>query len=233
MRNPVDRVEIDLRDPYEDARRSLTRPGRGRAVGWLLTMTSLLAGCAIGWQVAGRPDLLALASKPAGASASPAWLLPDGMDPARIEPGNPLGEVGRSGPPPYADPRPEAAGPFAPAQAPASLAPAANTWPIVLHRAGDGRFYADLLLDGRVVTARIDPTAAQSHIAGRDLPATVGGGYWQAQTVALEHLRLPAERFAIDGTATAETVIGRDLLDRFFTLEEGRDRLGLHRQGGR
>ena len=35
-----------------------------------------------------------------------------------------------------------------------------RAWPIVLHRAGDGRFYADLTLDGHIVNILVDPASA-------------------------------------------------------------------------
>ena len=49
----------------------------------------------------------------------------------------------------------------------------------------------------------------------------------EATDVVLEHLRLPASRFVLSNDPAAESVIGSDLLDPFFSIEERFDRLRL------
>ena len=112
--------------------------------------------------------------------------------------------------------------------------PAGAVWPIVLHRAGDGRFYADLSLDGHLITILVDPAAPASRLTPAELPlaAKVSAGDWQATEVLLEHLRLPPTGFPVVDAPGAEAAIGADLLTRHFLVEEQADRLRLvPRQG--
>jgi hypothetical protein len=106
---------------------------------------------------------------------------------------------------------------------------AGPAWPIVLHRAGDGRFYADLMLDGRIVNILVDPEAPLSQLTMALLPpgAKPSLDGWLATEVVLEHLRLPATRFAVSDDPNAEAVLGADLLSRHFTIDEAFDRLRL------
>lgn len=113
-------------------------------------------------------------------------------------------------------------------EAPA-MAVAARAWPIVLHRAGDGRFYADLTLDGHIVNILVDPSAPRSRLSTALLPpdAKPSPNGWLATEVVLEHYRLPATRFTVSDDPTAEAVLGADLLSRYFTIDEAFDRLQL------
>jgi hypothetical protein len=109
-----------------------------------------------------------------------------------------------------------------------------DAWPITLHRAGDGQFYADLSLDGHIVNGRIDPGQAQTTLRSTDLPADAGNGgaLWPLDEIVLEHLRLPPTEVTVSDDPAAETVIGDDLLGRYFVIEEAFDRLRLIPRAG-
>lgn len=227
MRSPLQSFPVDVNDIYEDARASMTSPRRSSwAKVWGLTAVAACLGAVVGWY---------LAIDPAGEPSGP------GIEAAsanRVDPTPTSGVRADAAvePPSVTATNTETAIDAAtgwlrleqfgtgPAQ---SLG--ADAWPITLHRAGDGQFYADLSLDGHIVNSRIDPSRTHSTLRSSDLPggATLGGREWQASDVVLEHLRLPAARFSVSADPAAETVIGNDLLAPFFTIEERVDRLRL------
>lgn len=220
MRSSVHRVEIDLQDPYEIARRGMMSRSPSRAIGWILTVAALTVGCILGWT----------ASRSLEQTASPAAAFGIGaLVDGSIQPGNPIGSNDPASQAPFVDPRPDAANPYDRPDGVAVQSLSEKAWPIVLHRAGDGEFYADMLLDNRIVTVRIDPTQAPSRLAREDLPLAAAGAMaeWQATDVVLEHLRLPPRRFAVVDGDNTESIIGSDLLDRYFTIDEQRDQLRL------
>lgn len=213
MRSQVHRFQVDVHDIYEDARASMVRPPRRRWPMALLTTTAaIVLGAAVGWMIADH---------------APTAKAPEPL--TRIEVGLSTGPANR----PIAL---EASEP-AVRQLAADEAGAPTVgdgWPIVLHRAGDGRFYADLSLDGHVATILVDPGSRVSLLTPAVLPADAltgetlpDGAEWQAVEVMLEHLRLPPTRFLVSDAATVEAAIGADLLARHFIVEEQFDRLRL------
>ena len=224
MHNRVQSFPVELHDIYEDARASMRTPRRrGWPKVWGLTTVAALLGAGLGWYLAIDRAVVPTAleaSTTVGAKA-----------------GASVAEVGNS--------VEAAAGTSASGVTTIETAAAwlrhdrleaaptrpldANAWPITLHRAGDGQFYADLSIGDHIINCRIDPDLALSTLRLSDLPggATLGSGHWEATDVALEHLRLPMIRFMVSDDPAAETVIGGDLLARFFTIEERIDRLRL------
>jgi hypothetical protein len=205
MRSQVQRFPVDVHDIYEDARASMTSSPRRRWPMALLTTTAAIAlGAAVGWMLV--PELPGPAQRPAvtfdrSASATDRKAHPtDTASPAGVA---------------------------VPLTAPA--ADSSTTWPVILHRAGDGRFYADLGLDGHVLNVEADPRRAATRLTLADLPAGAvpTADAWEATTVVLEHHRLPATRFTLAREPEATAVLGADLLARHFVVEEQRDRLRL------
>ncbi len=100
---------------------------------------------------------------------------------------------------------------------------------MILHRAGDGQFYADVTLDGRIVTIRVDPRAAASRLRPEDLPprAAPDDGGLIARDFVLEHLRLPASRFSVIDEPSIDAVIGADILAPHLVIEEHQTHLRL------
>lgn len=237
MRSQVHRFQVDVHDIYDGARASIVRPPRRRWPMALLTTAAAIAfGAAVGWMIAER-------------DATPA--APPSL--ARIEVGLTGGPVERpaflEASEPVARPMPADRGDGQPLSIAGARQLAADTagapkvgaeWPIVLHRAGDGRFYADLSLDGHLVNILVDPSSRVSLLTPALLPpgalpadALPDGAEWQAVDVILEHLRLPPTRFPVKVGPTVEAAIGADLLVRHFIVEELFDRLRLvPRQGG-
>jgi hypothetical protein len=228
MRSPVQSFPVDVNDIYEDARASIRSSQRGsRPKVWGLTAIAVCLGAMVGWYLAIDPAVEPAA--PGIEAATVGQLAPittsDAQTVAAVE-------------------RPTATGSAIDAATQwlrldqFDSTPArplgADAWPITLHRAGDGQFYADLSLDGHIVNGRIDPGRARSTLRSGDLPGgvTLGGAEWQVSDVVLEHLRLPATRFVVTADPTAETVIGNDLLAPFFTIEERIDRLRLVPRAG-
>ncbi len=234
MRNPVQSFPVELHDIYEDARASMKTPERRiwPAV-WGLTTLAVLLGAGLGWYLA------------IDRAAGPAMLQPIASIATATGVGEPRQAAG-------GDTIEAAAGSAALASAEATIetsmqrtldmaaswlrggaVPVApgdgNAWPIILHRAGDGEFYADLSLDGHIVNCRIDLGSNRSTLRLDDLPAGVasGGELLEASDVVLEHLRLPASRFVVSDDPAAESMIGSDLLGPSFTIEERVDRLRL------
>jgi hypothetical protein len=227
MRSQVQRFPVDVHDIYEDARASMALTRRRRWPMALLTTTAALAlGAAVGWLMVpavsepilqppasiGQGDPAMAADARAATAASPAAAT--GAEGARSS-------TARAG---------WIAG-FAPAATPEASA----RWPVILHRAGDGRFYADLSLDGHLVNVEADPSREATRLTITDLPpdAVPMAGAWEATLVVLEHHRLPAMRFAVADEPEVAAVIGADVLARHFMVEEQRDRLRLvPRQAG-
>jgi|GEM_PF-3429387 len=230
MRTPVQPFPVDVHDIYEDARASMnSRPQRSSSTLWALTALATLIGAGLGWYLAletetgeARRNIVSPAADTrvttapnAGDTRTMIQLIGDAGSEAAVETATGLLRRDRLG--------------TAPAEA-----LAADAWPIVLHRAGDGQFYADLSLDGYIVNGRIDPARPRTTLRSADLPADAGRGtaVWQVEEVILEHLRLPAAGVAVSDDPAAETVIGDDLLGRFFTIEEYFDRLRLVPRAG-
>ena len=225
MRSPVQSFPVDVNDIYEDARASMQLPRRSSwPKVWGLTAAAACLGAGFGWY---------LAIEPAGEPSAPGI---EAATASRIDPIETGGVQADAAVEPRAatdagtaidaatgwlrfdQPR---TGPTRPL--------GADAWPITLHRAGDGQFYADLSLDGHIVNSRIDPSRAHSTLRSSDLPggATFSGAQWQPSDVVLEHLRLPVRRFSVTADPAAETAIGSDLLAPIFTIEERIDRLRL------
>jgi len=138
-----------------------------------------------------------------------------------------------------------AAGPGAPGGierwlglAPADGKGAAEAEPLFLERAGDGRFYVDVRINGADLTMRLDETAERSRLGALDLLATgltvdetgdplvlpelaIGPELGIGDTVLRE---VPVE---VGSRIDQDSVIGRDLIDRFAAFEPGRERLRL------
>ena len=206
MRSPVQTFPVKVQDNYANARASVPRSPRPKA--WSMPLLSTLAAMAIGgglgWYITAEPlQLPEPGSGASGSFAEPA--LPSFF--AGV--GQRLEQFGARGGP--------------------SAEVAARAWPIVLHRAGDGRFYADLTLDGHIVNILVDPAAPRSRLSTALLPpgAKPSPDGWLATEVVLEHYRLPATRFAVSDDPTLEAVLGADLLSRHFTIDEAFDRLQL------
>lgn len=229
MRNDVQRFPIRLRDPYADARASMAGGGRrGPMALWLSTLAALLLGAAVGWQLLQRSSWQAAATAPLAIASSmgrlPAIAMPepaarlikdeaanDGAWPdyfATIEPGDADNGAALRQSPAAADRR---------------------AWPIILHRAADGRFYADLLIDAAIVNVHVDPRAPRTRLGRRDLPLDlpVDADGLLTGRVLLEHHRVPARSLPVDGDPRATSIIGADLLERHFAVEESRERLRL------
>ncbi len=227
MRTQVERVQVDVHDIYEEARASMLRPERRH---WPLALVTMLAalslGAAVGWAIAlhgpiptGPLSLAPLAGDPAKAPVAVAL---KAQEPARL-----LMAATRD------------AGPAQVAAAARLIADetaaTGAVWPIILHRAGDNRFYADLSLDGHLINILVDPALRVSRLTPTALPADnpAATTEWQAEEVVLEHLRLPPTRFVVSLDPEAEAAIGADLLARHFVVEEQFDRLRLvPRQSG-
>lgn len=230
MRSPVQPFPVNVHDIYEDARASMnSRPQPGSSVMWGLTALAVLLGAGLGWYLTTRSAPEATARHVAVAAAA---------DPAILEPGAAEARTSfRLAADTVADNTIDTVTDWlrrdrlgtAPAQ-PLD----GNAWPLTLHRAGDGQFYADLSLDGHIVNGRVDPGQPRTTLRLTDLPAdaVLGGQSWQVNEVVLEHLRLPAAQLAVSDDPAAETVIGDDLLGRFFTIEEHFDRLRLVPRAG-
>lgn len=219
MRSQVHRFQVDVHDIYEDARASMVRPPRRRWPMALLTTTAaIVLGAAVGWMIADH---------------APTAKAPEPL--ARIEVGLSTGPANR----PIALEASEPAVRQLAADE-AGSPTVGDGWPIVLHRAGDGRFYADLSLDGHLVNILVDPGSrvsllTRAHLPPGALPANTlpEDAEWQAVEVFLEHLRLPPTRFPVSDGPTVEATIGADLLARHFIVEEEFDRLRLvPRQSG-
>jgi hypothetical protein len=209
MRNPVQSFPVDLHDIYEDARASMkTSPRRAWPAVWGLTTVAVLLGAGIGWYLG------------VDRAAGPAMLQPL----ASIATATVVDEPEQAA----ASDTIEAAAGWLRDGAPAAQGDG-NAWPVILHRAGDGEFYADLSLDGHIVNCRIDLGSNRSTLRLDDLPAGVAsaGELLEASVVVLEHLRLPASRFVVSDDPAAESVIGSDLLGPSVTVEERVDRLRL------
>jgi hypothetical protein len=230
MRSQVQPFPVDVHDIYENARASMTsRPHRSSSIVWGLTALAVLVGAGLGWYLAAWSASAAAVQRlaapaaierttpdtNAGEARTEVRLVADGLTETAIETATGWLRRDRLG--------------TAPAQP-----LGADAWPIVLHRAGDGQFYADLSLDGHIVNGRIDPEQPRTTLRSSDLPAEAVRGVpgWQVDEVVLEHLRLPATRFAVSDDPAAESVIGADLLGRFFTIEERFDRLRLVPRAG-
>ena len=233
MRSPVQSFPVDVKDIYEDARASMKSPRRSSWPKiWGLTAVAAGLGAAFGWYLAIEP-----AGEPSGPGIETATA-------SRVDPIETSGVRAEAVEPPAANGTNTESGTAIDAvtgwlrldqfgTGPArSLG--ADAWPITLHRAGDGQFYADLSLDGHIVNGRIDPSRVHSTVRSSDLPdgTTPGGREWPVSDVVLEHLRLPATRFFVTADPAAETIIGNDLLAPFFTIEERIDRLRLVPRAG-
>jgi len=208
MRSPVQSFPVKLQDVYANARTSLPPPPRSR--GWFMPVLSTLAAMAIG---AGVGWYLTIAA-PQLSGPEPGGRPSSSMVEPRVasfftDASKQLERVGTSG------------GLYAEATA--------RAWPIVLHRAGDGRFYADLTLDGHIVNILVDPATARSRLTAELLPpgAEPKHGDWLAKDVVLEHHRLPATLFPVSEDPTLEAVLGADLLRPNFEIDETFDRLQL------
>lgn len=228
MRSQVQRFPVDVHDIYEEARSSVGGPARARWPMMLLTTTAAVAlGAAVGWLLTAEPSTAPRPDTPSPAAQAGA---------AAEAPGNPLLQAAEPAARLLAAVREAGAllRPSGKAQLAAGPSPAAAGWPIVLQRAGDGRFYADLSLDGHLVNIMVEPAVRLSRLTPAVLPpealpldrATTGID-WLADEVVLEHRRLPPTRFALTDEPAAEAVIGADLLARHFMVEEQRDRLRL------
>jgi hypothetical protein len=173
---------------------------------FLSTIAAVVIGGGLGWYLTLEPPQLPAPAPASGASSS---LAEPRVSAFFADAGKSLEQFGTS-------------------EAPSAEA-AARAWPIVLHRAGDGRFYADLTLDGHIVNILVDPKAPQSRLSMQMLPpgAASSRDGWLAREVILEHYRLPATRFAVSDDPTLEAVLGADLLRRHFTIDEAFDRLQL------
>jgi hypothetical protein len=230
MRSGVNRFSVEVRDIYGDARSSVTAPGRRRWPLALLTTTAAIAiGAAVGWMMAvgisAPTSIPTAAGAEGGLSAEPRHSI------AALQATEPVARpsavvriAGRT---------PAAARIWHLVTGEAVAPRAVAGWPIVLHRAGDGRFYTDLTLDGHLVNILVDPASPVSRLMPALLPdgilptdAAMNGGEGEALEVILEHLRLPPTRFSISDE-TLEAVIGADLLARHFIVEEQFDRLRL------
>ena len=231
MRSEVHRFSVELHDIYGDARASITAPGRRRWPLALLTTTAAIAiGAAVGWMMADDTSsptrIPSAAGAEGGLSAEPR---PGIAALQATEPvARPLAVARIAG-------RTPAAARVWRLVTGETVAPRASAgWPIVLHRAGDGRFYADLTLDDHLVNILVDPASPVSRLTPAVLPdgilpadAAMNGSEWEAVEVILEHVRLPPTRFWIGDQPTSEAVIGADLLSPHFLVEEQFDRLRL------
>ena len=207
MRSPVQTFPVKVQDVYANARASVPRSPRqkkARPMPLLSTLAAMAIGGGLGWYLTSEP--LRLPEPGSGALGSFAEPHVSAL----------FGDAGQSL---------EQSGT---GDAPAEEV-AVRAWPIVLHRAGDGRFYADLTLDGHIVNILVDPSAPRSRLSTALLPPGVepGPDGWLATDVVLEHYRLPATRFAVSGDPTVEAVLGADLLNHHFTIDEAVDRLRL------
>ncbi len=214
MRSPVQSFPVNVHDIYDDARASMKSPRRPRSsTAWGLTAVAALLGAGLGWYIAAAP---------AGGPAVERVAV-DSQGDITVAPATAAGDEAATG---FLGPNSLGAAVAQPLDA--------NAWPITLHRAGDGQFYADLSLDGHIVNGRIDPERARSTLRAADLPdhAMRGGLDWPVRDVVLEHLRLPSASFLVNDDPATESVIGSDLLQRFFTIEEGVDRLRLVPRAG-
>lgn len=208
MHRPAERFAVNLQDPIGAARHG---SGMCRApkcgLNWLLLPMALALGLAAAWLVhVGRPagepgrmtgELMAVASV---AAIEPAH----GSDSA-------AGWLGDFLPVAIAGAR--SAGPR-------------TGWPVILQRASDGAFYAEILVSGAAVHARIDPEGSDARLAAAALPAgaVVENDRWHTADVELQHLRLPPITFHVAG-APAETVLGMAGLAPAIEVEATPDRL--------
>lgn len=210
MLRPAERFPVNLHDPIGAARTgSGLRNAPALRQAWLLLPMAIAFGLASAWlaQLA-RPTVET--SRVAGGFTAP-------DHPAEIEPAH--GGDSAAG----------WLGEFLPAAVMGSR-PAGRSagWPVVLHRAGDGAFYADIIVAGQAIHARIDPASAEAQLAAADLPtgAVVEDGSWPGAAVELQHLRLPDVTFRIVDQP-AETVLGLAGLGASVEVEESVDRLRL------
>ncbi len=209
MHRPAERFAVNLHDPIGAARdgSGLRRtPAFGAT--WLLLPMALVLGLAAAW--------LVHLGRPAGESARLADM-PLAADAAAIEPAH--GSDSAAG----------WLGDFLPAAITGSRQGGARTgWPVILQRAGDGAFYADIRVSGTAFHARIDPEGSDARLAAIALPASavVENGQWHAAEVELQHLRLPPVTFHV-AAEPAETVLGVAGLAPAIAVEATPDRLRL------
>jgi hypothetical protein len=207
MRSRVQPFPVKVQDSNANARSSVGSIPRSRAaMPWLTTLAAMALGGFVGWFIT-----LDEGDTPARQSASSVGqaVAPHAVAEALSAVRDGVGQVRRA-----VDGRP---------------AVPTHHWPIVLNRAGDGRFYADLTLDGHIVTILIDPTASRSLLSASMLPpsAVAENNVWLATDIVLEHFRLPQTAFRVSRDPDVESVLGADLLRRHFTVDETFDRLRL------
>ncbi len=212
MHRPVERFLVNLQDPIGETRAGVDfRAAPGSRLVWLLLPMALALGMATAW--------LANAGSPFSATGRMAEEGAKTSRVAQIEPAH-----GGNGATSWL-------GDFLPA---AVFGPRASGrgagWPVILHRAGDGAFHADILAAGHEVHVRVDPAGTSSRLAEVDLPtgAVVEAGRWTSAEVELQHLRLPEVSFEIVGSS-AEAVLGVAGLEPAVEVEESADRLRLAR----
>ncbi len=210
MLRPAERFDVKLHDPIGAARVGSGLCGSPRfGPTWLLLPMALALGLAAAWLVhlgrpVGEPGRVASEFAAPGAAAA-------------IEPAH------------GSDSTTSWLGDFLPAAITGArpAGPRAG-WPVILHRAGDGAFYADILVAGASVHTRIDPEGSEAWLAAADLPAgaVVEDDRWHAAEVELQHLRLPGVTFRIVGEP-ASTVLGMAGLAPAIEVETTPDRLRL------
>lgn len=200
MHNQVQSFPVNLRDFHAEAKASVTRRRSGRMTVWLSLLAALALGCGIGASLLPATD----ARPHAATNSSPT-------------PG--AGPASSGGLRAY----------WSGLLASAPAASGHKAWPVILNRAGDGRFHADLAIAEGIVNLPVDPKTPRTRLRRTDLPAAalVQDGMLDAGGIVLEHVRLPALRLPVDDDPGGESVIGADLLERSFTIEQNGERLRL------
>ncbi len=213
MHRPVERFSVNLRDPIGETRAGVGLPSRSGPHPFLLLLPVALV---LGMTLA----LLLGLDRPPARTVPLAAERPDAAGLGEIEPA-----AGGDAMDWFGD--------FLPAVLSGSRSGGRSTgWPVILHRAGDGAFYADIMAGGNAAHLRVDPTGTASRLAEEDLPrgTVLKAGNWSGVEVELQHLRLPAVTFEIV-EKPAEAVLGIAGLEPALDVEETLQRLRLTRAG--
>ena len=106
------------------------------------------------------------------------------------------------------------------------------SWPLIIHAAGDGRYYVDLRLGAEIVDARIDLDAERSVINPVDLlnsGIAIGSSetHVRVTNLGVGHRTIDQATLEIGSELRSETVIGRDLLEHLGSIRERSDHIRI------
>lgn len=125
-----------------------------------------------------------------------------------------------------------ASSPFASNVQPAAGMPERADSTLRLQVAGDGQYYADVELMGSMVTMQFDPTRADSTLSPKDYVAMpdapqIVGNIAIVPRLELSDLPLSNAAFVVASDNLDYSVIGRDIMAQWGTLEADRSELRI------